>query len=211
MIQREDTKTIPLPLDPVTEKRGRGRPRKEGGAMTNAQRQAAYRARNKAAGKPVTVTKNIPAAADGYDELVLENDRLREELAQVRRDLDVAKCQIADVQRSRRPAEQGVIAVTDAVREPIPAQSQLGRRKLSFMVDEAMRCALERLAADVGVSKADALERLVYWADESVLKSFVSDEAFNRYLDRKRNGKSAVSDEVFNRYLERKHNEKSGV
>ncbi|ARK49169.1 hypothetical protein [Burkholderia pseudomallei] len=192
MIQQEDTKTIPLPLDPVTEKRGRGRPRKQGGAMTNAQRQAAYRARNKAIGNPVTVTKNIPAAADGYDELVLENDRLREELAQVRRDLEAAKRPIVGAQRSPQPAGQGVITVTDAVREAIPAQSQLGRRKLTFTVDEAMRCALERLAADVGVSRADALERLVYWADESVLKSFVSDEMFNRYLERKRNGKSGV-------------------
>ncbi|MFP3504831.1 hypothetical protein [Burkholderia sp. SIMBA_062] len=193
MIQQEDTKTIPLPLDPVTEKRGRGRPRKPGGAMTNAQRQAAYRARNKAIGNPVTVTRNIPAAADGYDELVLENDRLREELAQVRRDLEAVKCQIVGAQRSPQPAGQGVITVTDAVREAIPAHSQLGRRrKLTFTVDEAMRCALERLAADGGVSEADALERLVYWADESVWKSFVSDEKFNRYLERNRNGKSGV-------------------
>ncbi|CAB3774930.1 hypothetical protein [Paraburkholderia humisilvae] len=40
-------KNIPLP---VTEKQGRGRPRKPD-AMTNAQRQAAFRARRKAAGK----------------------------------------------------------------------------------------------------------------------------------------------------------------
>lgn len=70
----------------VTEKRGRGRPRKAD-ALTNAQRQAAFRARQKVAGKSVTVTKNTPAVVDGYDELVLENDRLREELAQVRREL----------------------------------------------------------------------------------------------------------------------------
>ncbi|RDU96672.1 hypothetical protein [Trinickia dinghuensis] len=72
--------------DGVTEKRGRGRPPKSG-SMTNAQRQAAFRARRKAAGESVTVTKNIPAAGDGYDDLVLENDRLREELAQARREL----------------------------------------------------------------------------------------------------------------------------
>jgi hypothetical protein len=73
-------------FDGVTEKRGRGRPRKAD-ALTNAQRQAAFRARRKAAGQAVTVTKNSAVVADGYDELVLENDRLREELAQAKREL----------------------------------------------------------------------------------------------------------------------------
>src|SRR6266404_2812274 len=63
---------------PVTEKRSRGRPRKSD-AMTNAQRQAAFRARHKADEKPVTVTKNE------YDALALECERLREELAKARR------------------------------------------------------------------------------------------------------------------------------
>ena len=70
-------KNIPLP---VTEKRGRGRPRKPD-AMTNAQRQAAFRARHKTDEKPVTVTKNE------YDALTLECVRLREELAQARREI----------------------------------------------------------------------------------------------------------------------------
>ncbi|WP_082721125.1 hypothetical protein [Burkholderia sp. ABCPW 14] len=188
MIQPEDTKTIPLPLSAVTEKRGRGRPRKEGGAMTNAERQAAHRARRQAAGKPVTVTKNIPAAADGYDELVMANEQLREELRQARLDLEEVKREAVGGQRSQEPVGRGVIVVTDVVRESIPARSCLGRRKLSFTVDEAMRRALERLAADVGISKADALERLVYWANESVMKSFLSDEEFKRG----RNGKSGV-------------------
>jgi hypothetical protein len=43
MIQPEDAKTLPLPL--VTEKRGRGRPRKAN-AISNAERQAAFRARH---------------------------------------------------------------------------------------------------------------------------------------------------------------------
>lgn len=70
----------------VTEKRGRGRPRKAD-SMTNAQRQAAFRARHKGDVKAVTVTKNVPVVVDAYDDLVLENDRLREELAQAKRDL----------------------------------------------------------------------------------------------------------------------------
>lgn len=105
----------------ITEKRGRGRPRKSD-AMTNAQRQAAFRARRKAEGKPVTVTKNIPAAVDGYDELVLENDRLREELAQAKRDL----------------AE-----LRQALREPVGKKwsyrqiTALAEREISHHVDEA--------------------------------------------------------------------------
>jgi len=43
MVQPEDNKTLPLPL--VTEKRGRGRPRKTD-ALSNAQRQAAFRTRH---------------------------------------------------------------------------------------------------------------------------------------------------------------------
>lgn len=178
MIQPEDTKTIPLPLAPVTENRGRGRPRKEGGALTNAQRQAAYRARRKASGNPVTVTKNIPAAADGYDELVMENERLREELTQLRRDLEVSKRKASDGQRPRT----SVVHEVDWV-----------RRRFSFTFDERAYFALDRLAVDAGISKADVVERLAFWADELMLKSFrYDDEAFNRYLCRGRNEKPGV-------------------
>lgn len=188
MIQPEDKKTMTLPGIP--EKRGRGRPRKEG-AMTNAERQAAFRARRKAQGIPVTVTRK-PVVVDGYDELVLENERLREELGEVRRAAEAARGGSVD---SRATAvafvEQGVISVIDALRESLPEESRHGRRRLTCMVDEATRLALRRLAADVGIAPNDALERLVYWADAAVLKSFVSDEEFNRYLDRKRNEKLA--------------------
>ncbi|WP_241016257.1 hypothetical protein [Paraburkholderia sp. Ac-20336] len=83
------------------EKRGRGRPRKDG-ALTNAQRQAAFRARRAAQGKTVTVTKNIPAAADGYDELVLENERLREELASARDDVESLRRDLAPLREMMR-------------------------------------------------------------------------------------------------------------
>jgi hypothetical protein len=59
--------------------------------MTNAERQAAFRARRKSAGEGVTVTKKVVVPIDGYDELVLENDRLREELAQAKRELAVQR------------------------------------------------------------------------------------------------------------------------
>ena len=74
MAQPEDNGIIPLRLPSVTEKRGRGRPRKEN-ALSNAQRQAAFRARHKGQAKSVTVTKNV---ADAYDDLVVEERNSRE-------------------------------------------------------------------------------------------------------------------------------------
>ncbi|ARL97039.1 hypothetical protein [Burkholderia pseudomallei] len=228
MIHPEDTKTIPLPLQPITEKRSRGRPRKEGGALTNAQRQAAYRERRKASGNPVTVTKNIPLAADAYDELVMENERLREEiaemrheaeglrgslaaaervgdgwcaeseqlraeLARVRRDLEMSKCKAADVRRSHTSVVHEVDWVRRVVRLPLYESKDYDRRRFSFTFDERAHAALDRLAVDAGISKADVVERLAFWADELVLESFrYDDEAFSRYLYRGRNEKSGV-------------------
>ena len=63
MVEPQDTRANALPLDGVTEKRGRGRPRKPG-ALTNAQRQAAFRARRKASGVTVTVTKKVASDVD---------------------------------------------------------------------------------------------------------------------------------------------------
>ncbi|OMZ96711.1 hypothetical protein [Burkholderia pseudomallei] len=193
MIQPEDTKTIPLPLPAVTGKRGRGRPRKEGGSMTNAERQAAFRARRKASGNPVTVTKNSPPAVDAYDELVMENERLREELAQLRRDLEASKRKAIDPQRSRASVVHEVDWVRRVVRLPIHASKDYERRRFSFTVDQRAHFALDRLAVDAGLSKAEVVERLAYWADELMLGAFEYDkDGFNRYLDRGRNEKSGV-------------------
>jgi hypothetical protein len=86
VVQPEDDKTIPLPLPDVTQKPSRGRPPKPG-ALTNAQRQAVFRARLKTLGIPVTVTKNAMAVADGDNDLVLESERLRKRVANLEREL----------------------------------------------------------------------------------------------------------------------------
>src|ERR1700756_2017712 len=112
-------KEIPLPTSVVTEKRGRGRPRKPD-ALTNAERQAAFRARRKAAGKTVTVTQNIAPLAEGYDELVLECERLREELAQARRVV---------AETSRRPARDGALG---ALAQRLPDKGDLDDRRLAL-------------------------------------------------------------------------------
>ena len=188
MIQPEDNKTLPLPL--VTEKRGRGRPKKAH-ALSAAERQAAFRARRKQSGIPVTVTKIIPLAADGYDELVQECDRLREELAQARSDLDAAKREAAGVRQSQAGVGFGIVAIREALYKPVVVDRDFGRARLGFVLDERVRFALARLAAEVGVSKADVLERLVFGVDDAVISSCGDDVGrFYRYLDPERNDKS---------------------
>jgi hypothetical protein len=165
-------KEISLPTSLVTEKRGRGRPRKPD-ALTSAQRQAAFRARQKAAGKPVTVTKNE------HDKIVLECERLREELAQARRAVAVAE-------RPRRRAGDGASHAASAVlAQPVPVDATvLDEKRLAVTVGGREFFSLERLAAHHGLSKRAVLERLLWWADNSVVRSFGEDEAaFNRYLD----------------------------
>lgn len=155
---------------PVTEKRGRGRPRKSD-AMTNAQRQAAFRARHKADVKPVTVTKNE------YDALALECERLRKELAQARR--AVAK------PRDRMSGE-GAPAVSTVLTARLPAdKAESPDKRLIVTINGREVFSLERLEAHYGLPKRAVLERLIWWADRSVVESLGDDAAaFNRYLDR---------------------------
>lgn len=80
---RDVTDNVTGELEVGEVKRGRGRPRKAN-AMTNAQRQAAYRARRRDA---VTVTKiasRFVPQVDAYDESRLEVDQLRAELVEIR-------------------------------------------------------------------------------------------------------------------------------
>jgi hypothetical protein len=151
----------------VTEKRGRGRPRKSD-AMTNAQRQAAFRARH---GKPVTVTKKE------HNELMLECERLREELAQARRAL---------AERPRRRTSESVShAASVVLAQPVPVDAtELDDKRLAMPLGGREFFSLERLAAHHDLSKRAVLERLLWWADNSVVRSFGEDEsAFNRYLN----------------------------
>ncbi|WP_260505026.1 hypothetical protein [Ralstonia pseudosolanacearum] len=82
---RDVTDNVTVDLPGMEQKRGRGRPRKAH-AMTNAERQAAYRARRRAqqpVDRSVTVTK-MPVEVDAYDECRLEVERLRAELVALR-------------------------------------------------------------------------------------------------------------------------------
>ncbi|WP_233859988.1 hypothetical protein [Paraburkholderia sp. HD33-4] len=164
-------KNISLHAAPVTEKRGRGRPRKPD-AMSNAQRQAAFRARHKADEKPVTVTKNE------YDELAVECERLRKELAQARR---------AVSGRPRRSmSSESLPAVSEVLAQSVPADEAESDDKRLVVTMNGRECfSLERLEAHCGLSRRAVLERLIWWADYSIVQSFGGDDAaFNRYLNR---------------------------
>jgi len=161
--------------EPVT--RGPGRPRKPD-AMTGAQRQAAYRARLRAASINVTVTKIAPPTAEAHHALVRECERLRGELAQARRGL-------AD----RPPAPQPAHAASDVAqvlgRPPRPDDGDSGERQLRLTMNGTQFFALERLVAHFSLSRPAVIERLIDWADDTLTKSFYDDEvAFNRYIDR---------------------------
>lgn len=91
---RDVTDNVTGELAGVEQKRGRGRPRKAH-AMSNAERQAAFRARRKAqqpveaksVTKCMTVTEML-SDVDAYDECRLEVEWLRAELVEARKRID---------------------------------------------------------------------------------------------------------------------------
>ncbi|EKS71831.1 hypothetical protein BURK_008341 [Burkholderia sp. SJ98] len=141
--------------------------------MTNAQRQAAFRARHKTDKKRVTVTKNE------YDELVLECERLREELAMARRAIAKPRGRMAS--EGEPPAASAVLA------KPVPPadEAESDNKRLVVTMNGREIFSLQRLEAHYGISKRAVLERLIWWVDRSVVQSFGEDDmAFNRYLSR---------------------------
>jgi hypothetical protein len=175
----------PAAHDKVTgtaEKRGRGRPRKPD-AMSNAERQAAWRARHGARTKAVTVTKIVPPSAGARDALAQECEQLRGELARARRELE----EVAQVTPSAR-APSDVAAVL--ARLPRPEDAGSGERRLHLTMNGTRVFALERLVAHFGLPRRAVIERLIDWADDTLSRSLYDDEAaFNRYIDRGRNEK----------------------
>jgi hypothetical protein len=166
----------------TTEKRGRGRPRKPD-ALSNAERQAAWRARHGARTKSVTVTKNIHPPAETHDALVLECEQLRGELARARHELESVS---PATPSARAPSDMAAVLG----RLPSPEDAGSGERRLQLTMNGTRVFALERLAAHFGLSRRAVIERLIDWADDTLSRSLYDDEAaFNRYIDRVRNEK----------------------
>jgi hypothetical protein len=168
-----------LAANPETKqpKRGRGRPR-EPGAMTGAQRQAAYRERLRAASINVTVTENTRPTVEAHDAVVRECERLRGELAQARRELDA-------VPRAAPAARASSDVAAILGRLPRADDGDSGERRLHLTMKGTQFFALERLVAHFSLSKPAVIDRLIDWADDALTKSLYDDEAaFNRYIDR---------------------------
>ena len=159
---------------PVTQKRGRGRPRKPD-ALTNAQRQAAYRARHQADRKSVTVTKKE------HDALVRECEQLREALAQAQRALATS-----ERLRAREGEGRGEPSAAAVLTRPVPPdEAQSDDRRITVTMNGREAFSLPRLEAHFGLARRAVLERLIWWADRSVVQSLGDDDAaFNRYLNR---------------------------
>jgi len=146
--------------------------------MTGAQRQAAYRARRRAASINVTVTARAPPTAAAHHALLRECERLRGELAQAQRGL-------AGTPRTTQPAHAAADVVQVLHRLPRPDDGDAGERPLRLTLKASQFFALERLVAHFSLSRPAVIERLIDWADDTLTKSFYDDEvAFNRYIDR---------------------------
>ncbi|MGA3806226.1 hypothetical protein ACI2VG_09240 [Ralstonia nicotianae] len=123
---RDVTDNVTVDLPGMEQKRGRGRPRKAH-AMTNAERQAAFRARRKAeqpSDRSVTVTKKV-AEVDAYDDCQEQVDALRFELAETVQAHNQVVAQLDEVRREKDIAWRGM-------REQRDKAEELGREVLQL-------------------------------------------------------------------------------
>lgn len=123
---RDVTDNVTVDLPGMEQKRGRGRPRKAH-AMTNAERQAAFRARRKAeqpSDRSVTVTKKV-AEVDAYDDCQKQVDALRFELAETVQAHNQVVAQLDEVRREKDIAWRGM-------REQRDKAEELGREVLQL-------------------------------------------------------------------------------
>ena len=131
--------------EPQKEKRGRGRPRKAN-AMSGAQRQASYRARQAANGISVTVTKKDVIDAASHAAVLHERDRLLQEVAQLRG---------ATSLRTTRASKTGSEIIDQALGSAVP-ENDLGldEKRLSVTLNGAQGFALTRLHRSLSVDPA---------------------------------------------------------
>jgi hypothetical protein len=108
---------------------------------------------------------------------VLECERLRQELAQARR----------EIVKPRHHMSGGAESAASAVLvQSLPAdEAESDAKRLATMMNGREFFSLQRLEAHYGLSRRAVLERLIWWADRSVVQSLGEDDAaFNCYLNR---------------------------
>lgn len=166
---RDVTDNVTADLPGVEQKRGRGRPR-TGHAKSNAERQAAYRARRqaeRAADRSVTVTKKL-ANVDAYDECRLEVEQLRVELLakqeQVGMLIDYQEELAAELVGVRRQVEMAEAERSKAFAENRRLKEQLADAQKSVTPSNGYSSVVVALT-DI-VRLACAPKRSKYWRSE---------------------------------------------
>jgi len=161
-------------LGGIEVKRGRGRPRKEG-ALSNAQRQAAYRARRRSESVTPFVTKTprlVVDQVDAYDECRLEVDALRSELAEAHETIDELNDELIPLRATVGRLEQDVREMEGYVngrdRENdhlVEVHDELVavRRQLELAEQERSKAfaANEKLRAELTAAKKDAAKSVM--------------------------------------------------
>ncbi|WP_176026166.1 hypothetical protein [Robbsia andropogonis] len=186
-----DANVIPLP-DAVTKKRARGRPRKEN-ALSNAERQKAFRARQAAACKSVTVTKNIDGNSAEIQRLLGIVREAENEAERRKNEIALWRSRIAEleklIQKNARAAKKTIpqrLNVRQALTGPEPylVTVSLGRspaRRRSFTLDPSRWMDLELLAKWFGISEAEVLGRAISLLHHELADSLDSKEREKYY------------------------------
>lgn len=166
---RDVTDNVTGDLAGLEQKRGRGRP-STGHAKSNAERQAAYRARRqaeRAADPSVTVTKKL-ANVDAYDECRLEVEQLRVELLakqeQVGMLIDYQEELAAELVGVRRQVEMAEAERSKAFAENRRLKEQLADAQKSVTPSNGYSSVVVALT-DI-VRLACAPKRSKYWRSE---------------------------------------------
>lgn len=166
---RDVTDNVTGELAGLEQKRGRGRP-STGHAKSNAERQAAYRARRqaeRAADRSVTVTKKL-ANVDAYDECRLEVEQLRVELLakqeQVGMLIDYQEELAAELVGVRRQVEMAEAERSKAFAESRRLKEQLADAQKSVTPSNGYSSVVVALT-DI-VRLACAPKRSKYWRSE---------------------------------------------
>ncbi len=169
---RDVTDNVTGELPGVEQKRGRGRPRKAH-AMSNAERQAAFRARRKAQ-QPVdakSVTKRMTVTemlsdVDAYDECRLEVEALRADLAEAHETIDELTDELLPLRAMKQRLDDGDDqAEIDELRKTVAhlqkshaaelARNGKLRKELDLTIEERGK------AYDLAVFKEDQRQELV--------------------------------------------------
>lgn len=155
-------------------RRGRGRPRKPD-AMTNAQRQAAYRQRQRAITFNVTVTTNSDPA-DHIQILRAELSEVRHALVQLRHERDQLSA-AAELHERQASGLRNQLARVEGELSSLKAVTAGNERGPCFEVMLkllAMACARKPLKAQLDIRESDV------WRNGVASASHVSDEQMKR-------------------------------